>query len=248
MTTKALNKKTKHISKKDVLTVPNHIAIIPDGNRRWIKQNKVKLHMGYSLGIKKSIDISISAKKYGVKILTIWALSTENITNRTKIELNLLYTLYTRTANDEKILQILKQNKACVKIIGNLSSLPISLRNALYLLQNKTKSYKELTINLLIGYGGRDDIKYLIKTIKNKIAKGYSINLDNIGDYLRTSMIPDVDLIIRTSGEIRLSGFLPWQSNYAELYFIKKNWPDFNEKDLKKAIQTYSQRQRRFGK
>ena len=227
---------------------PKHIAIIPDGNRRWVSKNKTKLYSGYSLGIRKVIDISLLAKKHGVKILTIWALSTENIKKRNINELNLLYRLYAVTAKDKEILEILKKNSVKVKIIGNLNVLPENLKKALSFLQTKTKHYKELTINLLVGYGGREDIEYMIKKIRATLIDNPNANLNSINNYLRTAIVPDVDLIIRTSGEMRLSGFLPWQSSYSELYFSKKYWPDFGEEDLKKAIKTFSERNRRFGK
>ena len=227
---------------------PKHIAIIPDGNRRWVSKNKTKLYSGYSLGIRKVIDISLLAKKHGVKILTIWALSTENIKKRNRNELNLLYRLYAVTAKDKEILEILRKNSVKVKIIGNLNILPENLKKALSFLQAKTRHYKDLTINLLVGYGGREDIEYMIKKIRAKLIDNPNASLNSINNYLRTAIVPDVDLIIRTSGEMRLSGFLPWQSSYSELYFSKKYWPDFGEEDLKKAIKTFSERNRRFGK
>ncbi len=227
---------------------PKHIAIIPDGNRRWVSKNRTKLYSGYSLGIRKVIDISLLAKKHGVKILTIWALSTENIKKRNRNELNLLYRLYAVTAKDKEILEILRKNSVKVKIIGNLNILPENLKKALSFLQAKTRHYKDLTINLLVGYGGREDIEYMIKKIRAKLIDNPNASLNSINNYLRTAIVPDVDLIIRTSGEMRLSGFLPWQSSYSELYFSKKYWPDFGEEDLKKAIKTFSERNRRFGK
>lgn len=227
---------------------PKHIAIIPDGNRRWVSKNRTKLHLGYSLGIRKAIDISLLAKKQGVKMLTIWALSTENIKKRNKNELGLLYRLYAVTAKDKDILETLRKNSVRVKIIGNLNILPAGLKKALSFLQAKTKHYKDLTINLLVGYGGREDIEYMIKKIRARLASNPNASLSSIDSYLRTAIVPDVDLIIRTSGEMRLSGFLPWQSSYSELYFSKKYWPDFGEADLKKAIKTFSERSRRFGK
>ena len=250
---KKCNAFNKQISRKNILKDesnfnPKHIAIIPDGNRRWVFQNKTRLYSGYSLGIKKVIDISLCAKKYGVKILTIWALSTENIKKRDTKELNLLYRLYAITAKDKDVLKKLQDNNVRIKIIGDLSKLPNNVKKALYFLQTKTRDYKDLTINLLIGYSGREDIKYMIKNIRAKLANNSNIAIKNLNYYLRTAIIPDVDLIIRTSGEMRLSGFLPWQATYSELYFSKKYWPDFDEKDLKKAIETFLERNRRFGK
>lgn len=133
--------------------------------------------------------------------------------------------------------------------MGNLSILPSYVRTALHSLERKTKPFKELSINILIGYGGKDDVIHAVKKLVNDKGK----NIKNINDaairaYLRTATLPDADLIIRTSGEMRLSGFLPWQSSYSELYFAKKYWPEFGKKDLENALKDFSKRQRRFGK
>jgi undecaprenyl diphosphate synthase len=229
---------------------PNHLAIIPDGNRRWSKERKFNLLIGYRLGIKKFIDVSIWAKELGISNISVWALSTENIKNRGKIELNTLYTLYIKASKDPNILKLLKENGARIKIIGNKSILPKRLIEALMLLENKTKYYKDLTINILVGYGGKDDIMHAVKTVVRKKLKGEitKVNYDVIKENLRTAILPDADLIIRTSGEMRTSGFLPWQSTYSEFYFSEKYWPNFEKGDLRKAVETFSKRNRRFGK
>jgi undecaprenyl diphosphate synthase len=229
--------------------VPQHVALIPDGNRRWSRSHKFKLYSSYSLGIEKFINFSIWAKSFGVKTLTVWALSTENISNRSRGELSILYRLYTRMANDKKIFDTLKRNGARIIVIGNLSKVPKPVRTALYGLERRTKTFKELSINILIGYGGRDDIIHAVKRIiSDRRMKIRNINENLIRAYLRTAALPDADLIIRTSGETRLSGFLPWQSGYSELYFANKYWPDFGKKDLERALKYFSTRQRRFGK
>ncbi len=225
---------------------PLHIAIIPDGNRRWAHNNRLNMLQGYNAGINKIIDVCIWAKNQGVKTVSVWALSTENISQRSRGEISLLYKLYTKAANDGSILKMLQDNKANVKIIGNLTLLPEKLRSALKKIERQTRMYKDLSINLLMGYGGRDDIAYAMRSAAATGQRG--INTESARSKLMTANVPDVDLIIRTSGEQRLSGLLPWQSNYSELYFAKKNWPDFGKGDLKRAIDTFRRRQRRFGR
>lgn len=241
-----MNKK----SNAKVPLVPGHVALIPDGNRRWSGLHRLALFTGYEKGVRKFIDFSIWAKGFGVKTLTVWALSTENIRNRSRKELAALYNLYVRTANDPEILEKLRDNGARVLVIGNLGILPAKVIKALRYIENRTKAYKELTINLLIGYGGRDDLLYAFRRLCNSVVnnRGVSVDENFVRQHIRTASVPDVDLIIRTSGEMRLSGFLPWQSDYSELYFVKKYWPDFEKKDLVKALRVFAQRQRRFGK
>ncbi|EQD29448.1 undecaprenyl diphosphate synthase [mine drainage metagenome] len=226
---------------------PNHIAIIPDGNRRWAKEHMLNLYRGYNLGIKKFIDVSLWAKRFGVRTISVWALSTENLVNRSPQELNVLFALYKRAAYDKSLLNKLNKNKAKVDIIGDSSKLPDSLRQALKSVKEKTKDNSELTINILLDYGGREDLLYAVKRLmakKEKIKLTYDILKQN----LRSALVPDIDLVIRTSGEQRTSGLLPWQTSYSEFYFSKKYWPSFNRDDLREAIEDFSNRQRRFGK
>jgi undecaprenyl diphosphate synthase len=229
-------------------SVPSHVALIPDGNRRWSGLHKFALFRGYDNGVKKFIDFSIWAKGFGIKTLTVWALSTENIKSRSRVELGALYGLYVRTATDPKILEKLRSNGAKVKVIGNLGMLPTRVAKALRHLEKRTEAYKDFTINLLVGYGGRDDLLYAFRGLDRTAGSAGSMDEDFVRQHIRTASVPDVDLIIRTSGEMRLSGFLPWQSDYSELYFAKKYWPDFERKDLVKALKVFAQRQRRFGK
>jgi len=230
--------------------VPKHLALIPDGNRRWSRSHKLNLLQGYNTGIKKFVDFSVWLKNMGASSVTVWTLSTENIKNRSKRELNILYNLYIKTSYDKEIIKVLNDNDTKVLIIGNTKIIHLKVMKALNNLQKITRKNSKFTINLLIAYGGKEDIIYAIKhivkaKIKNKITK---INEEIIRKYIQTTLIPDPDLIIRTSGEIRTSGFLPWQSSYSELYFSKKYWPDFNQNDLKRVIMNFSKRQRRFGK
>ncbi len=239
-----LARKTKRID-----PVPSHLALIPDGNRRWSRSHSFSLYNGYANGIKKFMDFGVWAKSFGVKTITVWALSTENVKKRSTIELKALYQLYIKSARDPKILAELAKNKARVKIIGNMEMLPQKLREALRHIEKVTRAYSDFTINILVGYGGKEDILYAFNRLQSAASgNARGVNAELVAEHLRTASIPNVDLVIRTSGEMRLSGFLPWQTDYSELYFAKKYWPDFEKKDLERALQTYAQRERRFGK
>ncbi|HIH49842.1 MAG: polyprenyl diphosphate synthase [Candidatus Micrarchaeaceae archaeon] len=230
--------------------VPSHLALIPDGNRRWSNSHRLTVLKGYQRGVDKFINFGIWAKGFGVNTLTVWALSTENVKNRGRSEINIIYRLLVHWASDPKLLETLRVNGANVKIIGDLSLLPKRVKSALLSLQRKTNTYKEFTINILVGYGGKDDLMHAFKSLYNDALNGKSERITPalIAQKMRTAALPEVDYIIRTSGEERLSGFLPWQSDYSELYFAKKYWPDFEKKDLEKALRVFSERQRRFGR
>ncbi len=237
------------MKKSGTMHAPEHIALIPDGNRRWARSNKVSLLGGYSLGIKKFVEFSTWSKQFGVKTITVWALSTENLKNRTGLELKILFDLYTKAAKDRSIRELLRANNAHLNVIGDMSALPKKLVAALKEIEEETRRYGDFTINLLVNYGGKEDLMYSVRSISSEASEDRgAIGEAEMRDHLRTSSIPDIDLVIRTSGEMRLSGLLPWQSAYSELYFTKKYWPEFNRDDLRKAVQTYSKRQRRFGK
>ncbi len=235
---------------KKSLLAPSHIALIPDGNRRWSKFNKLHILDGYSIGIKRFIEFAKWSKEFGVETLTVWALSTENLKNRSNIELKVLFSLYLKAATDKKVLKDLKDNRARLRIIGDVNSLPKKLRDALLDIERRTRTYKDLTINMLINYGGREDLIYSMQQMSKELKGNKNAKIDEefVRRHLRSANLPDVDLIVRTSGEIRTSGLLPWQGSYSELYFSKKYWPDFCKEDFRKAIQTFSQRQRRYGK
>ena len=230
---------------RDSEVVPQHVALIPDGNRRWSRENRLKTFNGYEAGIKKFIDFSVWLKGFGVKTLTVWALSIDNITSRNSAELSALYELYIKAANDPAILKKLDDNRSKVNVVGNLSILPAGVRAALKKVEKRTKRYGDFTINLLVAYGGRYDLSVAMRRI---LKEGTGLSEAAIERNLLTASIPDADMIIRTSGEQRLSGFLPWQSAYSELYFSKKYWPDFQRADLGRAMRNFSSRQRRFGR
>jgi undecaprenyl diphosphate synthase len=230
------------------LIIPANVALIPDGNRRWAKSNKMNLFNGYNYGIKKFVKFSLWLKGFGSKSLTVWALSTENIQKRTSQELGILYKLYVRAAYDKEILKMLDDTQARVKIIGNRKLIPKAVNKALSYVERYTAKYDKFYINVLLAYGGHDDILYAAKKLLSEGVNPRSISEDALKRNLRTAKVSDPDLIIRTSGEERLSGLLPWQSSYSELYFSKKYWPDFGKADLSDAISEFSRRKRRYGK
>ncbi|MCL5100271.1 MAG: polyprenyl diphosphate synthase [Candidatus Marsarchaeota archaeon] len=236
--------------RREIENIPENVALIPDGNRRWARNHRMTLLSGYGLGIKKAIDFGIWLKKLGVKTFTVWALSTENLNGRNRAELSVLYRLYIKTAHDRNVLGLLAKNGARVKIFGNMELLPQNVSRALRSLESKTKRYKDFTINLLIAYGGREDILHAAKILVYNALREKQRRITEalLRSQLRTAAVPEPDLIIRTSGELRLSGFMPWQSSYSELYFTKKYWPDFSERDLGRAISEFSRRKRRYGR
>ncbi len=227
---------------------PAHVAIIPDGNRRWVRKHGLSLMTGYDTGIKKFIEVAMWAKEMGVKTISIWGLSTENVKNRSSAEINTLFKLYMKAATDPKILKQLDDNRARVRVIGDMAPLPKKLKKELKALEARTRAYKDFSINILVGYGGRDDILYAAKKLLSSHKRRIKLTYETLRENLRTATLPDVDLLIRTSGEMRLSGFLPWQGSYSELYFSKKYWPGFGKEDLKRAIASFSDRERRYGK
>ena len=226
---------------------PKTLALIPDGNRRWARKHRLSMLKGYDLGIKKFILFSEWCMQYGIDNIAVWAFSTENFMRNEK-ETKTLFGLYKKVANDKPIIARLHSNKTRFRVIGNKELLPPDLRRSLERLEKETMRYKGRIINMLIGYGGKNDILHAVKAIAKNVKDAASINEAVISKYLISNSIPNIDLVIRTSGEQRLSGFMPWQTEYSELYFSKKLWPSFTKKDLKAALTDYSNRQRRFGK
>ena len=229
--------------------VPENIAIIPDGNRRWARKHRLSFLQGYSKGVKKFIDFSEWCMSYGIRSITVWALSTENI-KRPKEELKALFDIYRKAAKDKNIIKRLHETRTRFVIVGKKSLLPKDLLAMLSKIENATKRYKERIIYMLLGYGGREDILHAASEIAKDASKGKvrEINEETFKRYMLSKNVPDVDFVIRASGEERLSGFMPWQAGYAELYFCKKYWPEFDKKDLQKALEEYSRRERRFGR
>ncbi len=229
---------------KNNLQYPNHVAIIPDGNRRWAKEKGKPTLEGHRYAAQTTLPNLINELiRLDIKCFTFWALSTENLVGRSKEELSHLFNLI-RISLKSKYKEF-KEKKIRLKIIGDLTKLPEDLQKEAYKITKETMSNKKITIILGLNYGGRDEIIRSISKIKDQRSK---ITKENFSKYLDTSDIPDPDLIIRTGGEKRLSGFMLWQSEYSELYFSDLFFPDFTAKELEKAINNYSERRRRFGK
>jgi len=222
-------------------TFPKHVAIIPDGNRRWAKKNGKPTIEGHRYAAQTVLPKLINelAKHY-IKYFTFWALSTENLIGRNKEELNNLFELIRYFLKNK--LNEFKKKKIRFMVIGNLIELPNDLQKEIVKVTEDTKENKKMTVIFGLNYGGRDEIIRAISKSNGKISK------ENFSNYLDTAGIPDPDLIIRTGGEKRLSGFMLWQSEYSELYFSDLFFPDFTAKELLLAINDYKDRQRRFGK
>lgn len=229
--------------------LPAHIAIIMDGNGRWAKQKGFLRAVGHEEGTKAVRDVVEGCAELGVKNLTLYAFSTENW-NRPKLEVDTLMRLLVSSLKKE--IKTLKENDIKLNSIGNLTSLPKKARRELLDVIEKTSGNSRMTLTLALSYGSREEITSCIKEIANKV-KSEELSVDAvdesvINEHLYTRNLPDVDLLIRTSGEQRISNFLLWQIAYAELYFTKILWPDYRRENLFEAIYNYQNRERRFGK
>jgi undecaprenyl diphosphate synthase len=231
-------------NKKIDTKIPIHIGIIMDGNRRWAKERNLPTYEGHFKGlevVKKMSDWFFSA---GVKIVSVFAFSTENW-NRSQDEVNYLMKLFEKTLLEEEAIAIEKGFK--IIISGRLEELPGTLPETCREITDKTRSGINGILNICLNYGGRAEIVDAVKKIiKNKIDYG-QIHEGMIKKYLYHNDLPDIDMVVRTSGEQRLSGFQLWKAAYAELMFINKYWPDFEKVDVEMIIEEYSRRQRRFG-
>ena len=241
-----MNRMEKEIDKNNL---PKHLAIIMDGNGRWAKNQGMLRVFGHEKGTKSVKQTVESCAKLGIEFLTLYAFSTENW-NRPKIEVDTLMKLLVSALKKE--LKTLQSNNIKLDAIGNLDNLPTGVRKELTEVIEKTQTNSRMTLTLALSYGARDEIINAVKIISEKV-KNNIISLDAIEEsiinqHLYTQNMPDVDLLIRTSGEHRISNFLLWQIAYAEFYFTDVLWPDFNEEDLYKAILSYQKRERRFGK
>ncbi|MBI2626292.1 MAG: isoprenyl transferase [Candidatus Nealsonbacteria bacterium] len=222
-----------------------HLGIIMDGNRRWAKERELPVFKGHREGANRVRQIARYCKNCGIKTLTLYAFSTENW-NRDAKEVYFLMKLLGLFLTKE--LEELQKEKIKLKVIGQKEKLPLSLQKKIAKAEALTAGNENLTLVLAISYGGRAEI---VQAFKRMILGGVSsddVTEEKIGEHLYTVGLPDPDLIIRTSGEMRTSGFLMWQAAYSELYFTDKYWPDFSEEDLDEALAEYSRRQRRFGK
>jgi undecaprenyl diphosphate synthase len=233
----------------DKNNLPKHLAIIMDGNGRWAKNQGMLRVFGHEKGTKSVKQTVENCAKLGIDFLTLFAFSTENW-NRPKIEVDTLMKLLVSSLKKE--LKTLQSNNIKLNAIGNLDNLPTGVRKELTEVIEKTKANTRMTLTLALSYGARDEIinavKIISEKVKNNIISVDTIEESIINQHLYTQNMPDVDLVIRTSGEHRISNFLLWQIAYAEFYFTDVLWPDFNEEELLKALLSYQKRERRFGK
>ena len=230
--------------------IPEHIAIIMDGNRRWARKRLLPTNLGHKEGAQRLEDIAKYCSKIGVKYLTVFAFSTENW-KRSEEEVGYLMDLLADTIEDFD--KRFDNNDVAIRLVGDINGLPEKLQAGIRHIEEKTKDKSGLTVNVALNYGGRAEIINAAKLIAQDYKNGIIENLDNIDEqllstYMYTKNCPDPDLIIRTAGEIRMSGFLTWQGVYSEMYFTNTLWPDFNESELDKAIEEFNNRKRNFGK
>jgi undecaprenyl diphosphate synthase len=242
-------KKNESVEQLDMNNIPNHIAIIMDGNGRWAKERNLPRSMGHKAGVETVRIVLKEAARLGVKNLTLYTFSTENW-GRPTDEISTLMKLINTYLKNE--LKEINESGVKLNIFGDMSRLPKESRDALNDAIEFTKNNKRINLNLALNYGGRDEIvratKLIARDIKDNKIKEEDINEKTVEKYLYTNGVPDPDLIIRPSGEQRLSNFLLWQCAYSEFWYSNINWPDFKEADLRKAIADYQCRDRRFGK
>lgn len=227
---------------------PNHIAIILDGNGRWAKAKGLPRGYGHVKGCANLEQVCYDIKDLGVKYLTVYAFSTENW-KRSREEVDGLMKLFRSYL--KKCIKISRDNKMKIKIIGDISAFAPDIQESIRKLEEFSKDYDELYFQIAMNYGSRDEITRGMRKMAQDVADGKvspdQITEDTIGSYLDTAGVPDPDLLIRTSGEQRLSNFLMWQLAYTEFYFTDVAWPDFHKAELVQAIEKYNQRDRRYG-
>jgi len=229
--------------------LPRHVAVIMDGNGRWAKKKGLMRVVGHERGSKSVNNIVEASAKLGIPYLTLYAFSTENW-NRPATEVSTLMKLLVKTLKKE--IKTLQENNIRLNAIGCLDDLPKTVKKELLEVMENTKDNSHMVLTLALSYGSRDEIIGAVKEISNKV-KNNIISVDAIDEsiinkHLYTQILPDVDLLIRTSGEHRISNFLLWQIAYAELYFTRTLWPDFKKNDYYEALINYQKRERRFGK
>ncbi len=229
--------------------VPKHIVIIPDGNRRWAKAHRVPELEGHRVGIDLLRSVADWCREFGVKTITFWGFSLENF-RRGEKEVNPLMRLFEQKFEEFKDKSEVHKNKIRVRFFGRIDLLPPKLQKQLRGIEKETEGYTDYNVNILLAYGGRQELvdaaNAAIADAKNgKVGK---LDEEALSRYMYMAEVPNPDLIIRTSGEQRLSGILPWHSGYSELYFCPKLWPDFTKEDFKAALDEFASRKRRFGK
>ena len=237
------------MNKLNFTHLPNHVAIIMDGNGRWAKKIGRKRAFGHENGTSSVKDCIDQSMKLGIKNLTLFVFSTENW-NRPKLEVNALMDLLVSSIEKERISLI--ENEIRLNVIGDLEALKNKPKSKLKSIISETKSNKKLNLNLAISYGSKQELVNAIREVSNKVKNNIisdeNIDENIINEHLYTRNLPSVDLLIRTGGEFRVSNFLLWQIAYAELFFTDILWPDFRKEDFFNAITSYQKRERRFGK
>ncbi len=230
----------------DPQAIPKHIAIIMDGNRRWATRRGLNTGEGHKAGAKNLEKIVDYCRNIGVKNITVYALSTENWKKRSADEVAGIFNLLINVVKVKKE----EYQKSGIKffVLGNFQAFPFKVKNAIKKILSMVIKNERIKFNVALNYGGRDEIVNAIQNIIKDGIKANEVNEELVSSYLYTKDQPDPDLVIRPGGEFRLSNFLLWQMSYAELYFTDVLWPDFDPKELEKAIYWYQQRDRRMGK
>jgi len=229
------------LKKMNNQTMPKHIAIIMDGNGRWAKERNLKRTAGHEEGAKVVRDITTYCSNIGIKYLTLYAFSTENW-NRPKLEVEFLMKLLDRYFKKE--LPVYLQNNVKFKAIGDISKFSKTLQKTIKDVEEKTSKCTGLTQVLALNYGSKDEI---VRAVKKLNEQNLEVSEESLESCLDTAGMPDVDIMIRTSGEVRLSNYLLWQNAYAEMFFTQTYWPDFNPSELDDIISDFTNRERRFG-
>lgn len=222
-----------------------HIAFIMDGNRRWASERGLPKIFGHTEGVKTFRTITEYAGNHGIKYITFWALSTENFKNRSEEELDHIFMLMDKQLDS---MDDLLKNNIQLRVIGDISKLPVALQEKLTRVIESSKNDTGMILTLAINYGGRDE---LVRTYKKMLVANISpetITEETVSAHLDTADTPDPDLVIRTGGDKRLSGYLPWQATYAELYFTDTKWPAFSKKDFDTAVDWFTHQKRNKGK
>ena len=233
------------------MEIPKHVAIIPDGNRRWAKKHGVSVAEGYDKGIRKIGDVLKWCREYEIRTLSMWGFSTDNA-KRNPEEIQKLFGLFKKylaeamEENQKASAEEKKKYNVRIRFLGRRSLFPPEIQDAMNKIEGLTKNNKNYTLNLLLGYGGHEEIVDAVNALLREGKK--EVDEKDIENRLYTAGQEHPDLVIRTSGEQRLSGLLPWQTVYSELHFSKKLWQDFGKGDFEDALKTYGRRMRRFGK
>ena len=225
--------------------IPRHIVFIPDGNRRWAENKGMGKREGYAIGIAHIEEVLGWCRSAGIEMVTMWGFSADNF-KRDRDEVAILFELFKKNLVDSLATKREERNRIRIRFLGRAGRLPREISELFRQVEEKTGKNGPYQLNLLLSYGGREEIVDAVNAI---IKEGIrEVDEATLSKHLYTAGLPDPDLIIRTSGEQRLSGLMPWQSAYSEFYFTKKLWPDFSKSDFEKALKEYARRKRRYGK